>query len=255
MSNPLWLDIPLLPLPDSGEPPLTVDRYNTQKNLVLQGGVSQDVYNPPVPSDTGLTTADINSTYYGTPPVLRPKVSISKTTGVSHAVDYRTRLKQIEWSRGYLWDCYISPAPPAPFNNAAYGLPVIDVSDAVAIGQSYDMNAGTSTYRFPYRKTFFDIKLTFLDDVNGTMETYFENWFNQTYMWDGLSDGGNGTINFLTKISRELKVTKLDSKRRAIYSRNYLVYPEGTVYGYNNNESNVRSFSVILVVVGYLGKG
>ena len=233
------INIPLLALPsDSGEAPYTVERLNENKVLISTGISKNESIIMPKKSDD---------------PTFVPYRTSSRR-GVSHAVDYKTRLKQIEWSRGYLWDCHFSKRPDKPFNDPAFGLPVIDVTDAVAIGQSYDMNAGISTYRFPYRKTFFDIKMTFLDNEDGVMETYFENWFDEIYQWQGLHGGDNGTMNYLTNAVRELKVTKLSTKRREIFSRKYLVYPEGTIYGYNNNESNVRSFSVILVVAGYLGR-
>ena len=236
---PLDFDSALIQIPpDSGEPPCTYEKLN-EHTFAL--GVSSNDYLGILPTKKSET------------PSFVPYSSKSKN-GISHAVDYKTRLKQIEWSRGYLWDCHFSKRPDKPFNDPAFGLPVIDVTDAVAIGQSYDMNAGISTYRFPYRKTFFDIKMTFLDNEDGVMETYFENWFDEIYQWQGLHGSDNGTMNYLTTAVRELKVAKLSTKRREIFSRKYLVYPEGTIYGYNNNESNVRSFSVILVVAGYLGR-
>lgn len=178
---------------------------------------------------------------------------ILTTPGISHEADIANRMRQIEWSRGYSWDVYIDPAPPYPFNNTNYGLPVTEVKDAVGMSRPWDIDAGCSTYRMPKGKALFDISLSFLDDENGTMEQYFERWFEQVCPWEGLN-GGDGCVSYLEDAVRHIRITKLNSKRQAIFTRRYLVYPDGEIFGFNNSESGTRTYNVILTVAGYLGK-
>lgn len=175
--------------------------------------------------------------------------------GISHAVDLKKKMADIEWSRGYSWDVYLSPSPPAPFNGTAYGIPVVEVqSDYALLGESTDIPAANSTYRAPIRKNLFDIKVTMLDDEKGTMEQYFEDWMNSVYLWDGDTQVSRGSINFLDKSVRQLTLTKLNSKKKEIFTRQYLVYPEANLSSFNDSTGGVRNFTINLVVAGYLGK-
>lgn len=176
------------------------------------------------------------------------------SSGVSHATDLKRRMAAIEWSRGYSWDVYLSPSPPAPFNDSAYGIPVVEVqSDYALLGESVDLPLSNSTYRAPIRKNLFDIKLVMLDDEKGTMEQYFEDWMNNVYSWD--SDVRlKGSINYLDQSVRQLTLTKLNSKKKEIFKRQYLVYPEANLSSFNDSTGAVRNFNINLVVAGYIGK-
>ena len=176
------------------------------------------------------------------------------SSGVSHATDLKRKMASIEWSRGYSWDVHLSPSPPAPFDDSAYGIPVVEVDCQYALmGESGDLPQANSTYRYPHRKNFFDIKLTMLDDEKGTMEQYFEEWMNHVYSWDD-DPSLRGTINYLDKSVRQLTLSKLDSKKKEIFNRQYLVYPEANLSSFNNSTGSVRTFTINLVIAGYMGK-
>lgn len=199
----------------------------------------------------------VNSyTEYGTGDISNGQVLLTipdGSAGISIATDLKKRMADIEWSRGYSWDVYISPAPPAPFNNSSYGLPVIEVqSDFALIGNSTDLPAANSVYRAPLSKNFFDIKLTMLDDEKGTMEQYFEHWMDWVYSWD--NGALRGTINYLDKSVRQLTITKITSTKKTLYKRTYLVYPESNFSSFDNSTGGVRNFSINLVVAGYMGR-
>ena len=198
----------------------------------------------------------VNSYSYASPDSM-DKVVLNLSdgsSGVSYETDILQRMSDIEWSRGYSWDVYISPAPPAPFNDKRYGLPAVEVqSDFSLMGESVDLPLACSTYKAPVRKNFFDIKLTLLDSYNGVLEQYFADWMNKIYSWDG-SNGLGGRINYLDKSVRTIYITKLTSTKKAIFTRSYLVYPEANMSSFDNSTGAVRSFTVNLVVAGYLGQ-
>lgn len=174
--------------------------------------------------------------------------------GVSYATDILKRMSDIEWSRGYSWDVYITPPPKAPFDQTKYGLPVVEVqSDFSLMGESVDLPLANSTYRAPIRKNFFDIKLVLLDSYNGVMETYFEEWMDKIYSWDG-SKYLNGKINYLDQCVRTIRITKLTSTKKELFTREYLVYPEANMSSFDNSTGAVRTFTVNLVIAGYNGK-
>lgn len=210
------------------------------------------VKNSPL-SVLGLSSGFI-TTRTSTVAIDKASVSPSFSTGrggVSHASDIKQTLADIEWSKGYNWDVRITPEPPAPFNRYNYGIPVVDViCDFALFGVSNPYRISNGTYNVPQSKTLFDIKLTMLDDEKGTMEQYFEEWQNLVYGWD--DDGG--AINYLSESVRQIDITKLDSTKREIFTRSYLVYPEQSMISVNNSVGNVRNFGINLVVAGYLGK-
>lgn len=220
-------------------------RFNQLANSAKQG--TNTVKSNPL-SALGII---LNGSY--NPAFSRSSVStnFSDGGGVSHAPNIGQMLADIEWSKGYNWDVRIDPPPPAPFDRNNYGIPVVDVQcDFALFGGSKSVNISNATYNVPFSKTLFDIKLTLLDDEKGTMEQYFEEWQNSVYRWD---DGG-GAINYLSESVRQIDITKLDSQKKAIFTRSYLVYPEQAMISVNNSQGAVRNFGINLVVAGYLGK-
>lgn len=220
-------------------------QYQTENaetsNIVLAGGVSKTVsFDTPALSNITIGTKNRGS-------------NIITSAGSSHATNVLDHMRQIEWSRGYSWDVFIDPAPPAPFNSTRYGLPVVEVKDHIAYTRPWDIDAGCSTYRMPKGKALFDISLSFLDDEVGTMEQYFEKWFEQICPWEGRA-GSDGCVSYLEDIVRQIRITKVNSKKQAIFTRRYYVYPDGEIVGYNNSVGGVRTYTVILTVAGYLGK-
>lgn len=177
--------------------------------------------------------------------------NISAVGGVSYNTDLINRMANINWARGYQWDVHLDPEPEGDFSGKAFGLPVFDIKETCAeVGDSYNLNASNTDYQFPLRKKLFDIQLTMFDNEKGEMEQYFEDWINDVYAWDE----HDGYIGYLSMSVRELRITKLDSLKREIFTRTYLVYPEIQLTGVNNSDSAIRILTVPLVVAGYLGK-
>ena len=171
---------------------------------------------------------------------------------VSLENDLINRMAEINWARGYQWDVYIDEAPKGDFSPNSFGLPVFDIKETCAeVGDSYNLNAANTDYQFPLRKKLFDIQLTMFDNEKCDMEQYFEAWITKVYPWDGVN---SGYTQFLSESVRTLYVRKLDSMKRVIFERKYLVYPEIQLTGINNSESAIRTLTIPLVVAGFLGK-
>ena len=212
----------------------TVSKYN---QLINQGATSNNPLDSYNISKSAVSLADYGS------------------TGNSHATDLKKKMSEIEWSRGYGWDVFIDPPPQHPlFGNPAFGIPVVEVQcDFAMIGESTDLNLSNTTYRAPGRKNLFDIKLSMLDDEKASMEQYFEEWQENIYSWDG-DPKYHGTLNYLAESVRTISITKLNSRKEEIFTRSYLVYPEANMATFDNSSGQVRTFTINLVVAGYLGK-
>lgn len=154
-------------------------------------------------------------------------------------------MRNINWSRSYLWEVELDDVPP-PFNKeGGFGFPAIEVDDTLALGSTFDFEAGINLIRVPQKKYSYDLKLTFYDDEQGTLEKFFEKWFNEIY------DNERGVIPVEAAV-KMLLVRKLNSKHKIILTRKYLVYPNGTILGVNRTDSGPRQFMVDFVIAGYL---
>lgn len=154
-------------------------------------------------------------------------------------------MRNINWSRSYLWEVELDDVPP-PFNKeGGFGFPAIEVDDTLALGSTFDFEAGINLLRVPQKKYSYDLKLTFYDDEDGTLEKFFEKWFNEIY------DNDRGVIPVEAAV-KMLLVRKLNSRRKIILTRKYLVYPNGTILGVNRTDSGPRQFMIDFVIAGYL---
>lgn len=240
--------------------PFTLDKLNansinTGNNLVLTGGIRENttlVGGVIKTQPTNMLPNNKNSIVYGVskPGINTPIEDVPIITQPSGKTvnNIKNALKNINWSRSYKWDVDFVGAP-SPFNSYEDNskvFPAVNVDDAIAVGNIYSFDAGISSYCFPKNKTYFDIRITFLDDEIGTLEQWFEQWFFNIYTPRG--------VNYLSNSAKELHIKKLTSDDRVVFTRKYLVFPSGTLYGVNTSESHVRMFSVDLCVCAYLKK-
>ena len=135
---------------------------------------------------------------------------------------------------------------PYPFgaSDPIKGLPVIDVDDTIAVGDTFDWDSGIDLLRAPRRKQRYDINLRFYDTEDGILEKFFERWFNAIY------DSEKGVLP-LSTACKQLTIKKLTSERKIIFSRDYLVFPYGTLMGVNKLDSGPRQYDIGLVVAAY----
>lgn len=180
------------------------------------------------------------------PPTLRPRAVITSDELARSARDvnqYANALNNINWSRAYKWRVTLDDVP-APFNREGLiGLPVIDVTDPIGYGNTYDMEHSVSWLRVPKDRGRYEILMNLFDDDNGTIETFFENWFNDIY------DVTNG-VSCVTQAVKQIDIDRLNSMDEVIISRSYLVYPYQPLRGYNKqDDSGPRRYDITFIVV------
>jgi len=166
-------------------------------------------------------------------------------------------LRRVQWSQSYLWDVRIVDKPfgglladddpalkvPKPFDE---WFPAQDVEDGVADLESLTIEAAQANFKIPRSSVQQLVKLTFLDDANHQLLSFFENWIETTILNDGDS------VATLKESVKILQLVKLDTQRNIIEPlvRTYWVYPEGNLVFHGSSDTQPNSYSVSLVKVG-----
>lgn len=170
---------------------------------------------------------------------------ISFVKDVGERVFYQEALRNLNWSRGYLWKVKLADVPPPFHPEGIIKLPVIDVVDTLAMGTTFDWEAGIDFLQVPWKRQQFTINITMYDDEEGTLEMFFERWFNEVY------NSRYGVLP-LTEAIKDITIAKVNSMGSTLIERKYKVFPQGTLMGYNKLESGPRQYSIDLVIAKYI---
>lgn len=154
-------------------------------------------------------------------------------------------LRQVEWGRGYLWSAYFigDEPPPHPFTD---WLPAVSITETLAVLNSYSTVAYLEeNFKIPQSGgKCRQISMSLIDNVDCVLEHWFEHWINY-----GIKNNGD-YMSTLDQCTKTLVVEKLDTQRRPIITKHYLVYPEDQITFGGTNESDPHQLEVNLIVVG-----
>ena len=171
--------------------------------------------------------------------------------------------RNLNWSRAYDWYCELDGVPSAFSRGGVIGFPASSISFQINDGKTFDWTAGPEALAVPQGRGLCNVDLTFIDDEEGTVFSFFERWFNNVYT----SYAG---VLPLSEATKSLSIYKLKSLRtkinRKTYRYNYLteemgkltkhvvasreliVFPVGTLEENEKIASEPRSYTVRLVV-------
>jgi len=92
-------------------------------------------------------------------------------------------LRNLAWSRGYLWYAELDGVPNPFQRGGVLGLPCKSISiNPLVEGESLDIPSSTITMRVPKGcGSLGTIQLSLLDDEQGTLYSFFERWYNEVY--------------------------------------------------------------------------
>lgn len=91
-------------------------------------------------------------------------------------------LRNLAWSRGYLWYVELDGVPNPFQRGGVLGLPCADVQFPIGGGESFDITASTINMKVPQRCSPLEtIQLDLYDDEQGTIYQFFERWYNEVY--------------------------------------------------------------------------
>lgn len=177
-------------------------------------------------------------------------------------------LQTVEWGHSYWWSVLWtgaaneSPIPySVPGGNFSTWFPASTIDEDIAVQESFTFHARGGAWKVPLRRGLTrQIRMTFYDDVNNTLLSWFDNWINgsgdtspDSVRTAGIFDRYGTMVAPLASCIRQLQVNRLDASKNVPIgntSRFYWVYPEGVITFHGNSSSEARVFSVTLVIVG-----
>jgi len=153
-------------------------------------------------------------------------------------------LRSVEWGKSYLWD-FVIDDKDFPFD----WVPAIDIEETSSIIDSEIITGGQTSFKIPKAAGIKEVKLTFIDDINHKVFSYFENWMDVITMKE------NMYIATLEECSKLIQIKRLDNDRQKTLKQSvYWVYPEGMLTYVANSDSDKLIYSISLVVVGSTSK-
>lgn len=109
------------------------------------------------------------------------------------------QVRSVEWAKSHLWDVKLETAP-APFNEWFPAFQVeFEIGDVVA----KVIDTTVSQFKIPGSMHVRSIRLHFYDDVEGTLELWFDDWINRVMFNRGLKVS---TISEVTKVLHLMRV-------------------------------------------------
>ena len=91
-------------------------------------------------------------------------------------------MRNLAWSRGYLWYVELDGVPNPFQRGGVLGLPCKSINFTLAQGSTYDWTAGINTLKVPQNiGAIGSMQLTLVDDEQGTLRQFFERWYNMVY--------------------------------------------------------------------------
>lgn len=142
-----------------------------EETTMLTGGISVDA----IPQ----TSAPTNRTNINLPSLgpLWQSLNNALKTGL-----FMEALRNLNWSREYCFYCELDGVPSPFHRGGVLGLPCESVSFGLGEGKTYNWSAGINELLVPQSiGSLPPITLELLDDEQGTIQQFFERWYNQVY--------------------------------------------------------------------------
>ena len=191
---------------------------------------------------------------------------------------YHEAMRNLNWSRDYLWYAELSGVPNPFQSNGVLGFPATSITYTLTDGELFTWNGSMEEFAVPKSKRLCDINISFIDDEQQTLLTFFERWYNNIY-------NINTGVLPLTECCYTLNIYSLKSTRSKVrrayfdYSvernytgesitesivsntntkitdcRQFYVYPDGPLQEQltYSGPGNPREYTVRLVVAGYV---
>jgi hypothetical protein len=165
-------------------------------------------------------------------------------------IDTINKIRSVEYGLTYLWNIrFTNPTPPSPFSDF---FPATTMDEDIFSLESYMFEASHGLYKVPLKRgATKEIQLNFYDDVNNTLLNWFDEWVNGD---DGIFDRNGSRVKPLEECVRQVQVVRQNANREDVGNpRTYWVYPEGKLPYQGDNDANVRSYPLTLVICGSIG--
>lgn len=160
-------------------------------------------------------------------------------------------LRAVNWSRSYLWDIVFlgstsrntSPdwryGPDAPFDT---WFPATEVEELRANLQVFDFHPPVRSMSIPKGSDVQRLSISFVDDVNSTLERWMEDWVNGQILNRGAG------ISPVEECLRSCIVYRIDPMHEPLYGWRYHVYPTGELPWQGRSESATNDYKIDFII-------
>jgi len=151
----------------------------------------------------------------------------------------------VDWGRSYLWEVHIDDGRVAPQlpNIFSEWTPAVNVQAPVSNVTSRTFEIYNTAIKIPQGTSYKTLRITFVDDIDGSLLTWLKNWQSKTILNRGKH------VATLSECTKTIHVRKLGLDRAIISTTVYVVYPEGenAFTGDSNSGINIVSGSFVAV--------
>lgn len=160
-------------------------------------------------------------------------------------------LRAVDWSRSYLWDIVFLGAsslntkaewrkgPDYPFDK---WFPASEVEELRANLQLFDFQPPIRSMSIPKGSETPRLSISFTDDVDSTLERWFEDWVNGQILNRGAG------ISPVEECLRTCMIYRLNSMHEPLYGFRYEVYPMGDLPWQGRSESSPNDYKLDFII-------
>lgn len=158
-----------------------------------------------------------------------------------------SKVSNIAFRQKYLWDIeVVTPPIPAPFNDKFF--PATGISETIFSIQNHTFELMLGTFTIPKNIAIGDLnfQVTFIDDVNSTIETWLHDWYKFSFP-------DNDYVRRVSEIAGSFKVSKEDLKFKAMHSKLIYVILDGELQFTGESETGLDIITQSFKIVGSSG--
>lgn len=152
------------------------------------------------------------------------------------------QLRTLDWGKSFNWDMKI-PSAPSPFNT---WFPATEYERSLFNINSHTISASTYDAKIPLSSASKEIRLTFLDDDNQTLENWISAWHDEI-----LFSLDKGTVATLEEATKEILLNDLNAMRVSNRLHQMFVYPDGNAVSTGNSNSEISMITVNFIICAY----
>lgn len=159
------------------------------------------------------------------------------------------QVRAVEWSQQHLWDIRFpgsnintfDKGAPKPFDE---WFPANDVEDNMANLETHMLEVAMTSLKLPLKSSVRDLKITFIDDKEATLEKWFTEWMNFQILNE------DKTSQAIATLETSVKLVQLQRLGVTEKTYSYYVYPEGSIHFHGSSESGAHVYSLSFVKAG-----
>lgn len=157
------------------------------------------------------------------------------------------QMRQIQWSNSWLWDVkFLGQKDTEGLGPFTSWMPAVSITETIYTLETFQFNGGLwNNLEVPKGTSPFSLKMTLIDDVFLTIESWVSKWVNEEILKED-----NSYVAFLEDAVRSVYIAKFTPKNHLVSLSAYKVYPKATMDYEGNSDSDKIVHDIEFVVAG-----